>query len=494
MDQSNKFVTNTPLPSIEQFQLDFILNDVLRNESDQVINDLLKVTSNYQNDLRKEIKYKLSIEQRIQFKNIEIAKLSKNLNQLIQSRNKKLSKALLNYNNDDEIEVNQLLKHTIESSNKIKDIITRLKNIEKRKCKESIVVTKRELYPNLYKLVNLQTESHGEQNSEVNKDVIVNEEINNDAIMKEEVNKDQIVDEQLPTTEIDEIQDQNGLNISSSIPIQDQNELNIGSSTPNQKRKEVSNLDQSTPIQEAPTSMDPIEFETFMASTIAKYRERQQEESESESESNPQTNPLNLLYSQLIITPIKSYPFSNLLSIKSTATVDESSQISHYKKLRINGAPITSESFKKKEDLSEIIDNLKIIDDDEVWNSSGLNTENSSSNSSDSVSENEIDQYYSNLEMNLKRKRKLEGKDLSPTPKHKPSHHILKPKRSILKTKQQKTLNKPAIINHDHHEITPLSAVNNAYGSKTVNVLSEFTVSGIITNEEEPINILKKYS
>ena len=70
------------------FPLDYILNNVLAKESEQVNSDLLQVALNFQNDLRKEIKYKLLIEQRIQFKNIEIAKTASSLNKTILERKK----------------------------------------------------------------------------------------------------------------------------------------------------------------------------------------------------------------------------------------------------------------------------------------------------------------------------------------------------------------------------------------------------------------------
>ena len=64
------------LPSIEEFKLDRIICDDLKEESQEVVDSMIKVATSYQNDLKSEIRRKLSIEQKIQFKNIEIAKIA----------------------------------------------------------------------------------------------------------------------------------------------------------------------------------------------------------------------------------------------------------------------------------------------------------------------------------------------------------------------------------------------------------------------------------
>ena len=70
-----KFTPVIPLPSSECFQLDYILNNVLAKESEQVNSDLLQVALNFQNDLRKEIKYKLLIEQKFNSRTLKLPKL-----------------------------------------------------------------------------------------------------------------------------------------------------------------------------------------------------------------------------------------------------------------------------------------------------------------------------------------------------------------------------------------------------------------------------------
>ncbi|KAL6449868.1 hypothetical protein SBY92_002341 [Candida maltosa Xu316] len=313
--------------------------------------------------------------------------------------------------------------------------------------------------------------------------------------------------------------------------------------------------------------MDAIQFETFMNSSIAKYRNLQNKKhldpfknittiskNDSLSSNGTTSNPLTLLYSQLISNPkyIESqkngrFPFSNLVTIKSTATTESTQQDSHFKKLRINGAPITSANLRKNKDKCKcnheddevatsaeaLLGSLKLNDSEydgegELWTSSELNTDEETieelltSDSSDSDSSIEefshitsTNQYYYNLNSGLKQKRKEKllsqkkkknrkhrkslvrrpkPKELSPSPKHIPSHRILKPKRSILKTnavgsKKFSRENSPfrranfATERMDDklsEEVSALSAVNNAFGSKTNNTITNFTAQGTI--------------
>lgn len=56
-----------------------------------------------------------------------------------------------------EVEVNQLLKNTIEVSSKVKNLMERLTKLDKKlrgHDKDTLVATNRKVYPNLYKLMN----------------------------------------------------------------------------------------------------------------------------------------------------------------------------------------------------------------------------------------------------------------------------------------------------------------------------------------------------
>ncbi|CAD1812320.1 hypothetical protein FOB58_004270 [Candida parapsilosis] len=563
------------LPSAECFKLDYILKNVLHDESEQVINDLLNVSANYQKDLRQEIKHKLATEQRIQFKNINICRETNNINSIVHQRRKKLKKALTSSsfgnvddsNAYDEGEVNHLLRKSIDISDRIKSTISKLHDLEEkhRPGRESLVSIKREKYPNLYKLLSKKTESSKSQGSADTE--IIEENLNeNDADSKNEIvpNEEAQIEEEIDDS-----------NLETESPFIDEAE-----GTRHEKLESTT----SKPALPQDDIMDPTEFELFMSNSIVKYRE-QQNKSLKTIKTDDQSlvlsqishksggNPLNLLYSQLISNPkyldqhqreqnASKYPFSSILSLKSSATIKSTQQSSHYKKLRINGSPLTSEHFQRERErlqqrseqsgaalTAKMLEELALDHEDgtvndeneDVWNSSGMNTEDDDegievdksdadlhlephlesdvSNETSSLSSSDLDtsdsdsstdlhlqlanNYYTNLQHGVKpkrrdhkvrkatnrRKTRLQVKEMSPTPKHKPSHHILKPKSSILKTKttspvrQRSNLRKENanIVNDAYdHEISALSEVNNAYGSKTDNCISSFNASGTI--------------
>ncbi|KAG7661644.1 uncharacterized protein J8A68_004797 [[Candida] subhashii] len=632
--QPNFTDSNPPLPPIEAFQLDTVLKNVLQSESQQVVDNLLNVTTNYQNDLRLGIKHNLSVEQRIQFKNIEVAKLANSLSKTIKHRRKRLKKAVYNSRNDTvdsnmiDSEVNRLLKCTITAGSKINNLIDRLSTIDKKLHADGDRLstrnnTKMSIYPNVYKLLQLkQSEPSGVSVSTSNEDQL--DGINEDYFDNVEVNfpingiDNSPNPERLPTPPINgrapipinldktnmtehlphtpdsfsenvtenETESFSGIDRESEISPKQQTEDDVAT------REEQSGPATATTREEEEEEMDPESFETFMSDSISQYRKLQSQKHRiqqsfdaiyDDKESNipikERSNPLNLLYSQLLSNPKyrdsapfrdSSWPFSNILTMKSQATIKSTLQTSHFKKLRINGAPITSESFRnaskskcacktdseheehehsaaRKIIAESLLENLRLSsDDDSVWNSSGLNTEDdehddehdedsvdldqilgSDSSESDSSNDDELghtnknilntNQYYSNLKSNLQqkkkkillKKRKLNGnhhksarishpKDFSPTPKHKPSHHILKPKRSILKSKQSfkfskenSPYRKAGMVTDKFdekvsNERCALSAVNNAFSSKINNEVSDFNVQGTILPIDDP--------
>ena len=581
-----KFTPVIPLPSTECFQLDYILNNVLAKESKQVNSDLLQVALNFQNDLRKEIKYKLLIEQRIQFKNIEIAKTASSLNKTILERKKKLHKCILNSKNDHidsnmiDSEVNQLLKTTSETSHKVKSLISRLTGLDKKlrgENKDNLVMVKKEIYPNLYRLMNKQEIQEDEVQDVETHDVTAPYESYFDSSLVSTGRRNNFIQDSLNEINSSVDTDTSGvlttqegqpeiIHTTNSLVL-----LNSLHSISNLNQDEEDKDNNSKDITEE-EYLDPVQFESFMKSSIAKYRKSQNKKhldpfknittSETNSEpKNQASNPLTLLYSQLISNPkyIDSqrngqYPFSNIVTIKSSATTKLTELISHHKKLRINGAPITSESLRRNKEKCKcsiadreasnktledaLLEQLNIsdhdLDGDEVWNSSELNSEEDdyseentvgellSSESSDldssSIDEyspiNSTNQYYNNFKSDLKQKKRdklskrktttskrknrqsisLDTRELSPTPKHVPSHRILKPKRSILKSnsnntqrfsKENSPFRKAGFVTDQlddilSEEVSALSEVNNAYGSKTDNKTTNLTVQGTI--------------
>ena len=307
--------------------------------------------------------------------------------------------------------------------------------------------------------------------------------------------------------------------------------------------------DPSNPVRDSDSEMSAAEFEEFMSCSITKYRQIQSQKkydhdpfatSEgSDSDKRKQlpemsfrSNPINLLYSSLLANPnytstppISTLPFSNF-NVKSSPTIKLSNQITHFKKLRINGSPITSETFLKHphegscacsdtdahKSLSETllqIDTLKLESEDEAWNSSGLNTDiddedaNISSDSSEDSpthsSINETNEFYSSMQKKRKRLRKATLHDtqheLSPTPKHKPSHHTLKPRRLILKTTgsskkvvQAETNGNSTADAMYSNERSGISAVNKAFDQSKNNEVSSLYVSGTIIGRDDDVS------
>lgn len=600
------------LPAIESFHLDTILNETLKTESQQVVDHLLDVTKNYQNDLRQEIKHKLSIEQKIQYKNIQIVKLCNSLIRVLANRRKRIAKA----KPESDPDINQLLVSTIDVSDRIKRVTTKLSRIDQPIDKLK--------FPYLYKM--LHPGNKDEEEAEENEEDQIEDEVISyplqQAPVQNSLDKAPIKDS-LDNTPLKSSLD----NTSKKISID--SELQNGY---NKDPEEVK--DSNEALSDNLNDMNPDDFELFISSSIGKYRSLQNKRYENTDPfrhpghiqdhdlvDNPSlvsdskktfhiiNNPISLLYSSLITNPNhtnmlsineSSHPFGNL-SVKSPATIKQTFQTSHFKKLRINGSPITSESLRAKCKCTEginkgehkdkdtndnketpdnkdtpenkdtpdnkdkdtngndnrsddapisparklltesllAIDSLRLSDDD-AWNSSGLNTETDddmsdpeiSSNSSDtslsseeSASVAETNQYYTSLQTELKHKKKLlkqsilrrrrrrhmrkriQHNELSPTPKHQPSHHTLKPKGSILKTKLANICNTPKLVsigfdktseersgsldfdNKYSEERSGISAVNNAYDSTAKHEVSGMNVAGtILRAEKDPLN------
>lgn len=579
------------LPSIEDFKLDRIICDDLKEESQEVVDSMIKVASSYQNDLKSEIRRKLSIEQKIQFKNIEIAKIAHSLKKNITLRNKKLRKAISNNGNansvhnnsasllllgtestiDDEIEM--LLELSAKASGKIRGLTQSLSKIDDRvnTMKSDEILgqpnsRRKQEYPYIHKM-------------------LAGKERKPDIKIIPSANK------------------VSGGNLTEREPMS-------FTAKPDVKSKEQPSIKTSknepnaydTPIVED-EEMNAEQFELFMSSSITKYRDLQLNKySDLDIFMNPahsknyelnnneffdengrstidpsvslstfkSGNPLSLLYSSIIKDPksngqrlaVRPSLGDMTMNVKSPATVKPTFQTSHFKKLRINGSPITSETFlKMKErpscecnnhedddhlshfsDISEdsmakraltdslvALENFHVSSDD----TSGLNTEpedndiesepaitsessdfdSLSSESSDNKTNMYADQYYSLLKADLKKKKKkrlhlertqqihkrrmYQRKDMSPTPKHKPSHHSLKPKRSILKLpptmKVQSNSHVPSYARirktdavksntkNDHYALnTPeIKNINiNARPTAGSNSINDFTVTG----------------
>ncbi|RLV90634.1 hypothetical protein JA1_004426 [Spathaspora sp. JA1] len=526
-------MSNTPqfkspaLPSIESFKLDNILSTTLLNESNQVKSDVLNITNNYQQDLSQGIKTNLVVEQKIQSKNIDVVKLAHGINNQVKYRRKKLTKV---NNTGDPEEVNKLLKNTVIVSDKVKSLVDKLYEIE-------LLVNGRvnpSLYPNVNKIL-LKRQQKTQVQPEPPTPPLTPVEL-----AKPVESPKPLISPRPSSPESLEPPESPVRSDSESTEI-----------IPYSPKLPSTNLPHPPISNHEPDEiMDPDQFELFMSDSISKYRHRksikkhiqehdhieQQQQIQQHTIAQPISNPLNLLYSQLVPKSsqqfLKSpYPFVNNLTMKSIPISKPTLQTSHFKKLRINGDPIGSTrhdgcgciSPNQSEQELALQQEADSID----WQGLSLDEEMSDTDTSESDSENDDDsslpmitnQYYTSLKKaahtrkRVKQQQEQEEQDVSPmtssppTPKHKPSHHILKPKRSILKTSDPIRFSKensPYIRAINANNIIPdaVSIVNNKYASKIEYPISDFTVNGVILEQQQEdcvqdsiksISVLKNY-
>ncbi|EGV59953.1 hypothetical protein PSN45_002322 [Yamadazyma tenuis] len=512
------------LPPIKHFQLDYILKHVLKDESQQTVDCLVDVSSRYRKDLKKEIRLKLSIEQRLQNKNIEVAKRAHSIDTGLQNEITSISKTLYQASvsrdpagatsersNNLDVEVLQVVQMAEEISPKFFSITKKAAKIDVHLNGSDALTKKgssqRAKYPLLYQFFHPEIP---------------------------EVKKDKSAPPQTP----------------SQTPSQNSPPVSAPLSYPRPESNEHHNLN-TLPSSEQPITiddkpMDPKAFDEFMAQTLSNYRNQQSkryagtdifmEEQQRLYDSTELYNGTHFSGSSATSSAFHQYqdPIGLLyvmpsISAKSAATVTENFQTSHFKKLRINGSPITSESFRKR---SLVPEDCECKSDRNVFNkpleataskssSASISTEEDVhieplivSDSSDSDSSHDdnaeeplsvaTNEYYSSLHDDYRSKKKKQKRRslqkripsvraFSPTPKHEPSHHILKPKASILKpsvykdvsraSKPSKSLQESPDSKVWDRESSPpprLPIINN----DTVNSVNSITALGIIVRED----------
>lgn len=176
-----------------------------------------------------------------------------------------------------------------------------------------------------------------------------------------------------------------------------------------------------------PAEMDPAAFEHLVDSNIAKFRLKH-------APGARVRNPIRLLYSRSRISqnmlsasfpppspgaaPAIPSPMSTTVPSKAAATVEETPHLSLHKKLRITSKPLLQ----------------TLLDNDDLWSSSGIYTETDDelSSSLDSSAADDMSQFYSALhkKMRAKRRRRVHR---AQSPRFHPLHRTLQPKKSILK-------------------------------------------------------------
>lgn len=386
-----KYHGKSKLPKIDEFKLSTIL-DQFPQETTQLTNSVVKVSQNFRKDLKNEIRLKLSIQQKLQNKNIEILKDIKRLNKELDKENISITE------NDMEglsNEIDLLLEVSSDLSRDFKRISGNLKRIG-----EKVGVPPPEAlegYFNPHKTVPVST------------DII---EVNEEAQEREE----ETIVEDYPKKSVP------------MLPQENEEEVFIEESYKEGNSKEIEDIEEMT----------STDFEQFMYKTLNNYRSTQNkkytedifktiEKVKSKSVNHKIVQEIERELDEEDLQQLFNQPhFDNSLSssfhksqnpidllttsLKTPPIVDRTLHTSHFKKLRISSPIATEEQLHY------------------------VSTEASSESSSDSDSSaprTVVDEYYRNFRKSLsKRKRYL----INTNPKHQPNHHSLKPKASILKT------------------------------------------------------------
>lgn len=460
-----KFEPCTTLPSIDEFRLGTILEGPMKEEAAAVSQALLSTNANFQNDLRHEIRQCLTIEQKIQHKNIRLAKQARRIHQNIESTNRKLAarpkgqaKGSLGS------EITKLLDVSTRASLSIKFLATRLTALDKRNGGSGVPDTAK--YPRLAGLlrdsnisVSHQTAVESASNGHLRASGSSSGSGSDSCSIEEDMG-DRATRDAVPC-----------------LPV-------FGGSI--EENGSISTKSLNTSFQSALESeseeLDPQAFELLIDSSISKYRVQQEAKKQdlelltlNDTQSRRSRNPIRLLS----LTPMKPHLQAEALKLpfvtsKLNATVVETPHLSLHKKLRIASFPTKNggacvchpDDSPAKQALAATLfkqgnSTPTEIDGDDVWTSSGLHTETDdnddlefntsnssdpdSSSGSDVASSAQANGLYAFLrkELQMKKRRSRRNRpprvreSTSPTPKHHPSHRTLKPKQLILKIRPE---------------------------------------------------------
>lgn len=439
-----RFKNPHPLPPVSEFALDHILSHTVQLQSEAVAQSLLAVNSHYQRDLRHEIRQALTIEQKIQYLNIRVAKMAQKQQKRMQQNTRRVARSADGKRGDSiETEVAGLLQTATEVTGLVFGIRDRMVRMGKRPDGR---------YPRLARLFGqveqvpgrvggegraLEREAEGEAEGEgagatptlVTPNVTVEPK------------------EKIPHTkgaELNGLREATGLCSGPSSDLTQSgaslsfNPTPPGSSVP----LDITSHSPSAREKSAPEEpMDPSAFELLIEDNIAKFRLKQ-------AARRPARNPIRLLYSLALLsrsdmlkpllaapqvsTPMVSSLMSSAVpSAKAAATVVETPHLSLHKKLRISSKPLLQQ-------FRVLMAQALNLDNDDLWSSSGIYTESDAdlwSSSLDSSSADDMSQFYTSLHKNLraKHRRGRRFRRMSPSPKHHPLHRTLQPKKSILK-------------------------------------------------------------
>lgn len=157
-----KFHNPEPLPSIDDFRLSTILQKHVPEENEAVKKALLNVAERHQNDLKLEIRRLLTVEQKIQYLNIDVAKRAHLLRRKVGGQKRRLERALELPNNGKEgtlyLEISQVMSLVSETSARTQALAQKVLEYE-RSNHGPISGPDPRKYPRLAKLFGTDTDS-----------------------------------------------------------------------------------------------------------------------------------------------------------------------------------------------------------------------------------------------------------------------------------------------------------------------------------------------
>lgn len=135
-----KFKNPVPIPAIDEFRLNNILANSLHDQAEVVSQSLLNVNAKYQTDLRTEIRRALTIEQKIQYKNIQVSKLAYSIQKGLDHRRRRFNRIPLRKSNlktqsassGSLSDVDKLLDLAIKTSASVQSLSVRLASIDRK--------------------------------------------------------------------------------------------------------------------------------------------------------------------------------------------------------------------------------------------------------------------------------------------------------------------------------------------------------------------------
>lgn len=436
---------------------------------------LLNVAERHQNDLKLEIRRLLTVEQKIQYLNIDVAKRAHLLRRKVGGQKRRLERALELPNNGKEgtlyLEISQVMSLVSETSARTQALAQKVLEYE-RSNHGPISGPDPRKYPRLAKLFGTDTDS-----LDVNStgSIVVEGYIDDEDDGSESV-------ELNGEDEMRALLSREAQNEESTCSRNNDNELPSSRESPSEANADKADKADNSEEHREPTpeEMSPEMFEQLIDLNISKYRLKRRSKYKElnlfppELSSKPscarksKSNPLRLLYSSLALAnsdmlksnvvdveTLKS-PFVNS---KSVATVLPTPQTSLHKKLRIRVQPLRynkqnedcacseaaeeetgqneADSSPAREALTRTLYHFLGADvdeeadrelDDELWSSSGIHSESeddsdSSSNSSsnddeviDPLQEDELDptsEAYQSIRKDLLRLRRKKGKKMN---------------------------------------------------------------------------------